>query len=129
MTAFSDFLENALLNHILRGEVGATAFAQPAGIWMSLHSQDPVEIGSFEIAGGSYARKQALFAAPNAGVALTTNAQEFLNLPATNVTHVGLWGAVTGGNFLYGGALTPPKNVAAGDNITFNPGGFGVRHD
>ena len=56
MSAMSDYLEAALINHIFRG----TAFSQPAGIYIALTSGVPVDAttgGTLnEISGAGYAR-------------------------------------------------------------------------
>lgn len=127
--SFSDNLEAALLNHVLRGDVAGTAFAQPTAIYMSLHSADPGETGASELTGGGYARQLATFGAPVGNESATTNEQRYTNLPAGNIGWVGLWTASTAGTPLYFGALAVARTAVAGDNITFNAGSVVVSHE
>lgn len=77
----------------------------------SLHSGDPSTTGANELTGGSpaYARKGITYAASSTGTKANSVAITF-DVPATTVTHVGLWSAVTAGTF-YGyypaGGFTP----------------------
>lgn len=109
----SNYLENALLNAVFN----ATAFGLAGDPFISLHTADPGETGANEVAGGSYARQQAAFGAA-AGGATDNNANiDFATMPAATITHVGVWDAVSGGNFLWGGPLNASKTTAAGDTL------------
>jgi hypothetical protein len=41
----------------------------------------------------------------------------FTNMPAATLTHVGVWDAVSAGNWLVGGSLTASKTTNAGDTF------------
>jgi hypothetical protein len=77
----------------------------------SLHSGDPSTTGANELTGGSpaYARKSITYAAASTGTKANSAACLF-DVPASTVTHVGLWSASTAGTF-YGyfpaGGFTP----------------------
>lgn len=79
--------------------------------FLSLHSGDPSTTGANELTGGSpaYARKAVTWAAASGGQRSNSAAITF-DVPATTVTHVGFWSAVTAGTF-YGyypaGGFTP----------------------
>lgn len=130
MTAFSDYLEVALLNLTLRN-TAFTAVAQP---YVSLHTADPVEIGSSEVVpgGNAYVRKAVTFGAPVTSVdtlgkvCLNTNLLQWLNMPGVTVTYGGVWDALSGGNFLYGGILVNSVLVTAGGTYQMEVGDFSV---
>lgn len=140
----SNYLENKLLNHIFKNNGGAE-FTPPAanssnddtdGIFISLHSTaGPLDDNSgtgTEITLGSYARS-------NASDTLTftitgnsaTNDQAIVFPQATanydaQVTHIGIYDALTGGNLLFHGALTVPKTVTTGDTMQINAGALTI---
>ena len=73
------------------------------GVYASLHTADPGAAGASELAGGApaYARVAVTWT-PGAtdGVATGTLATPF-DVPATTtITHIGLWDAASGGNFI-----------------------------
>src|SRR5512141_2772577 len=113
----SDYLEVALLDHCLKG----TSFAQPANIYVSLHSADPGDTGAGEISGGAgpYARQSAnaAFSAASAGSKTTSADLTWTGMPACTVSYVGIFDALTTGNCLFIGSLTASKVVNAGDTF------------
>lgn len=114
MSALSDYLENKLVDHVLRG----TGFAAPANVYVALFTGNPTDANNgIEVAGGSYVRQQASFVAPSDGA--TTNNADITYPIATadwgNVTHFGLYDAQTGGNLLIHGAFSVAKPVLNGD--------------
>lgn len=130
MAAISNYLENALLNHVLRGDTASTGLAQPVSVHLALFTTDPTDAGTgAEVSGGSYARKVVSFTAPNAGVASSGAQVDYLNMPACTVTHVGVYDASTAGNLLFHGALTASKTVNAGDTFTVNAGDLSLTLD
>lgn len=127
MAGASDYLENKLLDHVLKG----TSYAAPTNIYVSLHSADTGETGSGEISGGSYARQLATssFAAASGG-SKTTNADlTWADMPATTITHACIWDSVTGGNALFLGSLTASKAVNGGDTFKILSGNLSVTLD
>lgn len=74
---------------------------QKTGVWASLHTASPGDTGINEVTGGSpaYARKQLTFAVAASG-SMATTAPVVFDVPAGTVAWVGLWDAVSGGNFL-----------------------------
>lgn len=129
MGALSDYLEKALLDHSLAN----VPYAPPPLHYVSLHTASPGESGtpSGEVAGGSYARAMATFAAATLGAGTTsnTNALAFTSMPAVTVTFVAVYDAATGGNMLYYGALTTAVAVTAGGTFVINAGGMSVALD
>lgn len=136
MAAFSDFLENELLDHILRNE----AYTPPTSVWIALHTADNgLEAGTItaEVTGGAYARIEVggasgrSFALAAAG--LTDNEQDITFVTATanwgTVTHMSIMDASTAGNVLFHGALTLSKTINNGDTFKFNLGDLDVSLD
>ena len=65
MAEFSNYLENALINAVLRN----TSYTSPTTVYVSLYTTDPTDAGSgTEVSGGSYARIAVTFGAPSNGV-------------------------------------------------------------
>lgn len=124
----SDFLEDLIRMHLMR----TGTWSKTTTRYVSLHTADPLDVGSGEVSGGSYARVQRDAADANwtAGTATdgTTDNVATITFPSPTanwglITHVGLWDAVSGGNFIGGGPLALPKNVNSGDAAPFFPAG------
>ena len=74
MAEMSNYLENGLLNAVLR----ATSYTSPTTVYVGLYTSDPGEANTgTEVSGGSYARKSATFNAPSNGVCTNSAAVEF----------------------------------------------------
>ena len=117
MAAMSDYLERSLLDHTL----GTAAFTHPSTVFLSLHTTSPADDASgAEVSGGSYARQAVTFTAASGTGGSTSNssAEEFTNMPAVTVSHIGIWDSLSTGNLLYHGALSASKTVASGDTIS-----------
>ncbi len=119
----SDYAELKLLDAVFN----SVAFNVTGDPYISLHDGDPGEDGSNEIVAGgnTYARQQAAFGAAAAGAVDNDAEIQWTDMPdcesaGTNeqLGWVGVWDAVSAGNFLWGGALTVAKNVNAGDTFT-----------
>jgi hypothetical protein len=117
-TAISDFLENKLLDHVLRN----TAYTQPATVYAALYTATPSDTGGgTEVSGGAYARTAVTFGAAASG-SISNSAD--VTFPAATgnwgtVTHVGIFDASTAGNLLFWGALTASKTINNGDQFKF----------
>lgn len=127
----TNYLEAALLNHILRN----TAYASPAAVYVSLFTAvTSEEAGTItEVAlGDGYARVAGVFADP-AGVGVTSNSVETLFGEATDdlgtVTHFGIHDAAAGGNLLYVGALDTPFDYDTGVQPRFPIGALDITED
>lgn len=124
MAAISTYLQNALLNHILRGAAGGTALAQPANVYCALYTTAPTQAGpGTEIVGGAYARQPIAFSVP-AGGSTSNGAQLTFPVATANwgtIVGIGIHDALTNGNMLYYGTLTTPKQIGIGDQFIMNP--------
>lgn len=107
--------------------------AVPDNLYASLHDDDPGATGANELDGSGYARvaiatELASWSAPstNGSVRQIANAAVVSFGPAGGVwspaTHVGLWDAATGGNFIRSASLDDPRVASSGDVIRFSAG-------
>ena len=110
---FTTVTANKLINKLLRN----TDFVHPSAIYVSLHTADPTQTGASEVTGGGYTRVVSTFVNPTTKVTENVADVEFTDMPAVTVTHIGLWDAVTGGNFWWGGELAISKTIAVEDTI------------
>lgn len=129
----SNYLEAAFLNHVFR----TTALAQPANVYVSLHTADPGETGVSEVSGGSYARASIARAdgqwtdPSSGGLGAMTNVNPVAFPTATanwgTVTHFAIWDAASAGNCLYVGSLATSRAILNGDTTpTFAAGALSV---
>jgi hypothetical protein len=121
----SNYLENKVLDYVLRDQ----ADWAPAAVYLSLHTADPTDAGTgAECSGGSYARQAITFNAAHAtaGTIDNSSVEEFTNMPACTVTHIGVWDAASSGNLLFFGAVTASKAVGAGDTISLSAGSLDI---
>jgi hypothetical protein len=125
MAAMSNYLENKVLDYVLRDQ----ADWAPAAVYLSLHTADPTDAGTgAEVSGGSYARQAITFNAAHAtaGTIDNSSVEEFTNMPACTVSHIGVWDAASSGNLLFFGAVTASKAVGAGDTISLSAGSLDI---
>ena len=126
----TDFLEDTVLNHVLRN----TAYTPSTTIEIALFTTLPGEdaTGGVEVSGGSYARQTVTFGAPVSGTVSNTGAVTFPQATANwgTVVGIGLYEDVgAGGNLLYFGSLATSKSVGTGDQISFANGALTVSED
>lgn len=115
MSSISNYLENAWLNHVLKG----TAFTQPTNVYLALSTADPGEDGSTiaEPVGNNYARALANSWAAASARSKSTNADITFNQASGNwgtISHWALFDASTNGNMLAYGAFGTSKAVGNG---------------
>lgn len=122
--SISNYLENKILDKVFR----ATDFTVTTA-YVSLHTADPGETGASEATGGSYARQSAAFDVAASGATANSGAINFTSMPATTITHIGVWDASSAGNFLWGGSATASKTTQAGDTYQIAAGDLDVTLD
>lgn len=125
MAEFSNYLENALINAVLRN----TSYTSPTTVYVSLYTSDPTDADTgTEVSGGSYARTAVTFGAPSNGV--TTNSADVTFPTATaswgTVTHIGIHDASTAGNLLFHTPLDTSKTIDSGDIFKITSGNLSV---
>ena len=130
MSAFSDFLENKIVDQLFR----AQTYAFPATLYVGLYTTAPTDVGGgVEVTGGGYARvaitsslanwagtQAAASTVASTGTSGTTSNNTAITFPAPTanwgvITSFGIFDAATAGNLLIYGALTTSKTVNNGD--------------
>lgn len=132
MSAFSDYLEQQLVNATLRGGSYAGGL-----VYIALFTDNPTDadVGN-ELADSAYIRQVAGepassgFNAPNATGGNTSNAM-VITFPAIAdsqvvVSHWGIYDAQTEGNLLYHAPLTNQKTLDISDVLSFPVGSLNV---
>jgi len=125
MAEFSNYLENALINAVLRN----TSYTSPATVYVSLYTSDPTDADSgTEVSGGSYARTAVTFGAPSNGVSTNSADVTFPTATASwgTVTHIGIHDASTSGNLLFHTPLDTSKTIDSGDIFKITTGNLSV---
>lgn len=125
MSKFSNYLENALINAVLRN----TSYTSPATVYVGLYTSDPADDNSgTEVSGSAYARQSATFAAPSDGVTTNSVAIEYPQATGSwgTVTHIGILDASSSGNLLFHAPLTASKTIATGDVFRIASGSLSV---
>lgn len=112
--SLTNYLENALLNHI-RG----VTYTAPVSLWVKLHLADPGEDATTSPAVEA-TRRQVTFGAASAGSMSATGSPvaEWTNVSTTETyTHFSVWDASSAGNPLGKGALNSSAAMTAGDTF------------
>jgi len=129
MTAKTDFLENNLLNHILRN----IPYTSPTTVFAALFTTDTDDAGGgteVPTSGGTlYIRQSVVFDAPVNGKTQNTALIVFPTAGASwgTVTHFAIFDAVSGGNMVYQGKLTNSQLIGIGDDYNIPIGDIKVQ--
>lgn len=134
MAAMSNYLENKIIDWLLRGE----AFTPPTGLYVALYTTAPTDAGGgTEVSGGGYSRTNlapsltnwsgtqgAASTTVSTGTSGTTSnnvAIDFLAPSASwgTVVAFGILDASTAGNLLFYGTLTASQTINSGDTVRF----------
>jgi hypothetical protein len=127
MSAASDYLENKVLDHVLKN----TSFSQPTNLYLGLWtSDDGLESGTLtsEVSGGSYSRQSITFGAASGGSASTSSTVTFPAATANwgTIAYVAIMDASTSGNVLFHGSVTTSKTIESGDTFQVSSGNLTV---
>lgn len=157
MAGMTDFLENKLVDWFFRaqalGVTGASAGAGsgPTTLWIGLFTAAPSDAGGgTEVTGNGYNRKSitsgmsasgwagtqsaaSTTASSGTGATTSNNGTVTFDTPTPagwgTITHFGIFDAVTGGNLLWWGTVTPNKTINVGDTVTFPAGSLQITVD
>lgn len=125
MSAISNYLENKLIEHVLRN----TPYTPPTSVYLALYTSNPTDAGTgTEVNGGAYERQVIAFGTPNDGT-VNNNGEILFPIATANwgtITHIGLLDAKTGGNLLFHGEITTPKTISTNDQLKINIGDISV---
>lgn len=139
MAALSDFLENRIIDHVLR----ATAYAAPVNVFIALLTATANDAGGgTEVTGGAYARvgvatglatfkstqNDSLASTGTGGVTSNSAVVTFPTPTAgwLTATHWAVYDALTGGNLLVQAPLTIAKTINTGDAVSFGVGALTI---
>lgn len=129
MAGKSDYLEDKILNHVLRN----TAYTSPVAVYAGLLTAAPSDAGGgTEVSGNNYARTAVTFGAPSpSGTSANSVA---VNFPTPSgswgaCTHFGIYDASSAGNLLYWAALTQTETPISGNTVSFAIGALVVTED
>jgi len=131
MAAFSNYLQNKLIDWLLRGQ----SYTPPTTVYVGLFTTDDnaANNSGVEVSGGSYARVSVSSALANwagtqstgstsvsSGTSGTTSNNNVLTFPAPtaawgSIQGIGIFDAATAGNLLFYAPLTTAKTVNNGD--------------
>ena len=128
MAELSNYLENKLLDHVLRN----VSYTSPTTVYVGLYTSDPQDDNSgTEVSGGSYAR-QILSVTTASGGVVTSDADVTFPQATGNwgtITHIGLLDALTSGNLLMHTPLTTSKLIETGDILKIPVGNLTAELD
>jgi hypothetical protein len=129
MAAMSDYLEDALLEHVLN----SVPYTDPTSVYVALFTAAPSDTGGgTEVSGNGYARVTMTAGWTITGTATRAENTAAVTFPQASggnwgtITHVGIFDAATVGNLLFHGALTASKVVNDTDQIEFPATTLGV---
>ena len=125
MAEFSNYLENAIINAVLRN----TSYTSPTTVYVGLFTNDPTDADAgTEVTGGSYARTAVTMGAPSNGVSTNSADVTFPTATASwgTVTHIGIHDASTSGNLLFHTPLDTSKTIDSGDIFKITTGNLSV---
>jgi hypothetical protein len=121
MAELSDYLENKLLDHVLRN----ISYTSPTTVFVGLFTADPTDAGTgTEVSGGSYARQIVSVTTATGGIVTSSADVTFPQCTASwgTVSHIGLLDALSSGNLLMHTALTTSRSIETGDVLKISTG-------
>jgi len=128
MAEFSNYLENKILDHVLRN----TSYTSPTTVYVGLYTSNPDEGNTgTEISGGGYARQVLSVTTASAGIVTSSADVTFPQATANwgTISHIALLDAITSGNMLMYTALTTSKVIETDDILKINSGSLTVSLD
>lgn len=139
MAAMSDYLEQNVLEYLLRGG----SLSQPTEIYVALFTDDPTDSNetSNELSDNGYSRQDAAdggsveegWTSPSEdGDGYSCENELELEFPpiedgTVTVTHFGLYDASSGGNLLFHGEFDTSRDLAVDDVVAISAGALTVR--
>ena len=124
--SFSNYLEDAVLNHVFGS--GSGTYTPASTLYVALFTSAPSDTGGgTEVSGGGYARQTGTFTT-SSGTASNDSAIEYPTATADygTVVAMGIFDASTSGILLAYGTLTTSKNVSSGDVLRFNASAINI---
>ena len=128
MAEFSNYLENKVLDHVLRN----TSYTSPTTVYVGLFLSDPTDAGSgTECTGSAYARQTLSVTTASGGIVTSSADVTFPQATGSwgTITHLGLLDALTSGTLLMHTPLTTSKTIDNGDILKISSGNLTVTLD
>jgi hypothetical protein len=128
MAEFSDYLEDKVLDHVLRN----VSYSSPTTVYVGLFTSDPTDAGSgTECTGSAYARQTLSVTTASGGIVTSSADVTFPQATGAwgTITHLGLLDALTSGNLLMHTPLTTSKSIDNGDILKISSGNLTVTLD
>jgi hypothetical protein len=128
MAEFTDYMENKIIDHMLRNQ----SYTPPSTIYVALFTSAPSDAGGgTEVSGGSYARQAVTLTAASGGASENSADITFPTATADwgTITHLALMDAETSGNMLMWTPLDASKTVNNGDTFKINADDLDVTVD
>lgn len=134
MSAASNYLENAVLDHVLGNTTYTPAVRRYLGLFTndSTNAAANLEAGTLTdevtTVGSAYIRKEITFDAASGGSAASAATVTFDAATANwgTITHVAVLDAETSGNVLFWGAVTTAKTIETGDTFQVSAGNLTI---
>ena len=136
MSAASNYLENKVLDHVLR--YSTAPYTGVSTLYLALFNNTSgsaatnLEAGTLtdetSTSGTAYARKTITFGAASSGTSTSSATVTFDTATANwgTITHVAVMDASTSGNVLFYGAVTTSKTIETGDTFQVSSGNLTV---
>lgn len=106
--------------------LGGTAFTAPSGTYVKLHQGDPGSAGTANASAVTTRSELTLTSASSGAVALTGTQPSWSMTASEVISHISVWDAATGGDFLWSAQLAVAKTVANGDTLTLTTCGLSL---
>lgn len=128
MAEFTNYLENKILDHVLKN----VSYTSPTTVYVGLFTSAPTDTTSgTEVSGGSYARQ--VLSVTTASNGITTSSADVTFPQATanwgTISHIAILDALTSGNMLMYTPLTTSKTIESGDILKISSGNLTVTLD
>lgn len=128
MAEFTNYLEDKLLNHVLRN----TSYTAPTTAYVGLFTVAPTDtLSGTEVSGGSYARQSLSVTTASAGIVTSSADINFPQATASwgTITALGIFDALSSGNLLMYTSLTTSKTIDEGDILKVSSSNLTVTLD
>jgi hypothetical protein len=109
-----------LANKVLDGITRTAAFPTAGTVFVRLHTGDPGSAGTANSSAVTTRSAATFGSAASGGVATMTNTPSWSMTSTETISHISLWDASSGGNFLWSVALTASKAVSNGDTLNLS---------
>lgn len=128
MAEFTDYLENKLLDHVLRN----VSYTAPTTSYVGLFTAAPTDtLSGTEVSGGSYARQVLSVTTASAGIVTSSADVNFPQATASwgTISAIGIFDALSSGNLLMYTTLTTSKTIDDGDILKISTNNLTVTLD